>query len=89
MILQRYNINLQYINGKENIVADCFSRAIVDKEFVSEMNKLNVYTISQQGSEFIFEIINNIKLLISLKIADDRIENIKKETAKDTAFQTH
>lgn len=50
------------------------------------MKKFNICTI-KQNEEDVFETISSIKLLNTLRISNERTENIKKETAKDITLQ--
>lgn len=79
--LQRYNIQLQFVSGKENVLADAISRAPEDhKEGTSEFHKLHIYRV--------FGEVEQIDLSSFLSISDDRINDILENTAEDSVLQT-
>uniref|UniRef100_A0A0E4G8R6 RNA-directed DNA polymerase n=2 Tax=Anopheles gambiae TaxID=7165 RepID=A0A0E4G8R6_ANOGA len=79
--LQRYNLSIKFVSGKENVVADALSRAPDEKdESWDQYKKLNIYKI--------FEEIENIPQQRYLKITDNRLKEISEETKKDQTLQT-
>jgi hypothetical protein len=95
MTLQRYSINVEFIEGKNNIIADTLSRANYDENIKpgfpqqeTQMAKSNVRKIFSSNIQSELERrIQKIKLIKYLKITDDRLGNIKSETAKDVTLQ--
>ncbi|KAF2896235.1 hypothetical protein ILUMI_09941 [Ignelater luminosus] len=77
MILQRYNIEIQYISGKENIVADTLSRAPLHTSFQTK----------EQKNAPIYKTIENTNIIKYLQVTTQRMKSIKEETAKDSALQ--
>lgn len=79
--LQRYNIRLQFVSGKDNVLADAISRApdMLQQDTV-DYRKVNIYKI--------FGEVENIDLSSFLAISDDRINEIIEHTASDSALQT-
>lgn len=90
MILQRYNINIQYVEGKANIIADALSRASYDicenDSFDREINRANIFKVSSE--EQVFENIRGLNLIKCLDVSNERVENIQLETANDPSLQT-
>lgn len=79
--LQRYNIQLQFVTGKDNVVADAISRAPdpIGSD-PAEFRKLNIYRVLGE--------IENINLSGFLSISDDQINEIIEHTASDNVLQT-
>ncbi|XP_055604633.1 uncharacterized protein K02A2.6-like [Uranotaenia lowii] len=78
--LQRYNIVLEYVTGKENVVADALSRApFDDKNSAHSYQKQNIYKIFQE--------LEKIDPKIFLSISDARLSEIIQETEKDKTLQ--
>ena len=86
MTLQRYNIKLQFVSGKENIAADTLSRApIPSTQRDSEVIKL--CTVYRTSEESICKCLESINLTEQVSVSDERLEEIRKETSKDLALQ--
>ena len=78
--LQRYNLEIQFVKGKENVVADAISRAPLDEgRPEDQFNKRNIYQVFRQ-----LEDVNPSKFL---KITDERLTEVIQETAKDPSMQ--
>ncbi|XP_055590889.1 uncharacterized protein K02A2.6-like [Uranotaenia lowii] len=78
--LQRYNLFIKFVTGKENVVADALSRApLIGEESKDEYQKLNVFKVSKE--------IEKINLANYLSVSDHRLNKIILETEKDLAFQ--
>lgn len=86
MILQRYDLEIEYIASKENVVADALSRASLNPNDgeLDLMKKIHIYEIS---AERIYESIEKVDVVKDLQVADSRIEKIKLETDKDSTMQ--
>lgn len=79
--LQRYNIQLQYVTGRDNVVADAISRAPDPAgDDPAEFRKLSIYRVMGETE--------NIDLSGFLSISDTQINEIIDHTASDTALQT-
>lgn len=78
MVLQRYNIQLQFIVGKENVVADALSRAPTVEEQHSKQKTRDLN---------IFKIFGQMKSVQYLEITSERVKNIREETARDNTLQ--
>lgn len=76
--LQNYNIKLEYHSGKEIIIADTLSRAPIEGGSVED---IQIYAIREETFQ-----LNEIELTTSVKISEDRLEYIKRETQKDPAL---
>lgn len=79
--LQRYNVKLEYHSGKEVVIADTLSRAPIEENSIEDVN---IYELEQEQAEM-SEIIS-VNLIESTRVADDRLEHIKRETSKDPAL---
>lgn len=78
--LQRYNLSIEFVTGKENVVADALSRAPLSiNDSAERFEKLNIYRVIQEMSE--------IKLTNFLSIADARLTEIMNATASDQTMQ--
>ncbi|XP_055539500.1 uncharacterized protein LOC129726612 [Wyeomyia smithii] len=78
--LQRYTLTLEYVTGKDNVVADALSRApLHDDITVDAYKKSNIYKV--------FEDLGNVKLSNCLSISDTRLSEIMQATAKDSTMQ--
>ncbi|XP_055604284.1 uncharacterized protein LOC129752535 [Uranotaenia lowii] len=79
--LQRYNLAVEFITGKDNVVADALSRApLPEAEQSEEFQKHNVYQV--------FSELKSLDLKNYLTVSDARLEEIKTETEKDPSMQT-
>lgn len=80
MTLQRYNIDLEYVKGKNNNVADMLSRSPIphsqDKNYMDNIEK-----VSEEYK--IFKTIQNVKETKYLKVSDKIIEEIQEATTAD------
>ncbi|KAK9719321.1 Integrase zinc binding domain [Popillia japonica] len=77
MLLQRYDLKITYVSGKDNKVADALSRAPLQ------------YTDVEENKEaHIFKIINEVKSTKYLNVTSRRMKEIKEETNKDPDLQT-
>lgn len=74
MILQRYDLKIEYISGKNNFVADALSRAPTPIQDDSH---------SFNNAKQIFEIISKHSSAKYLKVSNKIIESIKKEVEND------
>lgn len=79
MNLQRYSLEIQFVTGKENTVADAISRAPYDDASSSaEFRKKNVFKIFQELEDW--------ELSSYLKVSDSCLNNIIEATANDVAL---
>ncbi|XP_062713235.1 uncharacterized protein K02A2.6-like [Aedes albopictus] len=79
--LQRYNLEIQFVTGKDNVVADALSRAPYDdKDMKEAFQKLNVYKV--------FREIQEIQLSTHLRVTDSCLDEIIEETKKDYTLQS-
>ncbi|XP_058828131.1 uncharacterized protein K02A2.6-like [Topomyia yanbarensis] len=76
--LQRYNLTLEFVTGKDNVVADALSRA-VNQEISDTYEKLNVYTILDEVAQ--------MKISSFLSVSDARLTEIAEHTAQDQTMQ--
>ncbi|XP_053692358.1 uncharacterized protein K02A2.6-like [Sabethes cyaneus] len=78
--LQRYNLEIKFVTGKDNVVADTLSRApFDDKELKKDFKKLNIYKV--------FHDVEDIQLSRFLNVSDSCLAEIKKETEQDYTLQ--
>lgn len=78
--LQRYNLELQFVTGKDNVVADAISRAPFDGNYPEDrFDKRNIYHI--------FSEIAGMNMSGYLSITDERLNDIIAETAVDPSMQ--
>lgn len=78
--LQRYNLTIEFVTGKENVVADALSRApLMNGSAVEKFEKLNIFSV--------FDEISQVKLHNFLSISDARLTEIMEETGKDHSMQ--
>ncbi|XP_039451539.1 uncharacterized protein K02A2.6-like [Culex pipiens pallens] len=79
--LQRYHLALEFVTGKENVVADALSRAPHNDSTVrDEYQKLNIYKIFKQ--------LEDCNVSGYLSISDNCLDTIMKATEQDAALQT-
>lgn len=79
--LQRYNIDLQFVTGKDNVVADALSRAPSLSTTGSKYSsKVSIFRV--------FGDVENIRLSSYLSVSDERINEIIEMTAEDRVLQT-
>lgn len=78
LILQEYNLKIQFISGKENIAADILSR-VTDKDFVNmnEENSLKVYKTDLKLGVTNKEIVSVFKDLSLKQQQDPKYSKIK------------
>lgn len=79
--LQRYNLDLEFVTGKNNVVADALSRApVANEEGLSTYKKRHVYEV--------FEEMSQVKLSSFLSVSDSRLAEIVEHTGRDSNMQT-
>ncbi|XP_058449270.1 uncharacterized protein K02A2.6-like [Malaya genurostris] len=78
--LQRYSLSIEFVTGKDNVVADALSRAPVDEKLPSDcFKKLNICKIGKE--------VEVLQLSKFLSVSDNRLTEIKKETSNDQPLQ--
>ncbi|XP_058817136.1 uncharacterized protein K02A2.6-like [Topomyia yanbarensis] len=78
--LQRYQLSIEFVAGKENVVADAISRAPHDDYSESdEFRKLNIYKIFKQLEDCSMSSYSNI--------SDSCLDSIMEATEQDAALQ--
>ncbi|XP_053686342.1 uncharacterized protein K02A2.6-like [Sabethes cyaneus] len=78
--LQRYRISLEYVTGKNNVVADALSRAPLNDNATADVyKKSNIYKVIEQ--------VGSVRLSNYLSISDTRLSEIIQATAKDSTMQ--
>ncbi|XP_055527227.1 uncharacterized protein K02A2.6-like [Wyeomyia smithii] len=78
--LQRYNLSVMYVTGKDNVVADALSRApLTSNETVNEYRKLNIFKVLKE--------IEDVKPTTYLSISDQRFSEIIQATKADSSMQ--
>lgn len=84
MILQRYNIELEFVKGKDNIVADSLSRAPVDLKHLAEeeFSRADIFEISAVD-ENISKKIEDVDVCGDSEVSDDLILELKNVTRED------
>ncbi|XP_065080058.1 uncharacterized protein K02A2.6-like [Ochlerotatus camptorhynchus] len=79
--LQRYNLVIEFVTGKENVVADALSRAPFDDKAVKdEYNKMHIYKV--------FDDVEGLELTKFLNISDSCLNEIMDETVRDPCMQS-
>lgn len=86
MTLQRYNLTIQYVRGKDNVVADTLSRAPIDEKNSETYNNNLIYSIKLKD-EKIMKHFSKINLINYLSISDERIQDIIDATTRDVSMQ--
>lgn len=78
--LQRYDIEIQFVTGKENVVADAISRAPHNDTLETQsFKKMNIYRVFKQLEDW--------KLSSYLSISDACLATIIEATLQDSALQ--
>ncbi|XP_055612508.1 uncharacterized protein K02A2.6-like [Uranotaenia lowii] len=78
--LQRYRLSIEFVTGKENVVADALSRAPLNEQNPEEFfEKREIYKVSNE--------VEQLQLSKFLGVSDSRLEEIKTETNKDQSMQ--
>lgn len=78
--LQRYNLSINFVTGKENVVADALSRAPTEEDQPwDHYKKLCIYKV--------FDEIEKFNLSHFLSVSDRRLKEIIEETEKDPSMQ--
>ncbi|XP_062713226.1 uncharacterized protein K02A2.6-like [Aedes albopictus] len=78
--LQRYNLRIEYVTGKDNVVADAISRAPLAE--CPEEDCFRKATICE-----VFRKIEEVQLSSFLSISEDNIKEIAEETSQDLTLQ--
>ena len=81
LILQRYNLKVGYVPGKELLIPDTLSRAPL---LIEEIERYEVFTMKR--TEEAMNFIKNINLMSTIPISDIRLDQLKKETASDSVM---
>ncbi|XP_058827893.1 uncharacterized protein K02A2.6-like [Topomyia yanbarensis] len=77
--LQRYRLSIEFVSGKDNVVADALSRAPLETESSDEFKKLNIYKVLKE--------VEGLQLSKYLCVSDSRLDEIRTETGKDPTMQ--
>lgn len=77
--LQRYNLSVEFVTGKDNVVADALSRACLPAVESEEYKKQNIYKVLEEVEE--------VKLGAFLRISDSKTSEIIEQTEKDPSMQ--
>lgn len=72
LMLQRYSLELQFVSGKDNVMADALSRFYLDCKDIDISKDMKI-----------FKIIEKINPLSNLPITDNCIQEIEDATSKD------
>lgn len=91
MVLQRYHIEVQFVKGKDNVVADTLFRAAIspmhkDHQERDSWKKEDVFEI--QRERVINQTIEKIDIAKTGKIAAERLEEIREATETDNTMQS-
>lgn len=81
--LQRYSLNMVYKKGAEMHVADALSRAAENRE--DEIKFEEIYHLSED--DLIFDEIESVNVFDDLKVSDERLQALKRETLLDSDMQ--
>lgn len=87
MVLQRYHLEVHFVKGKENVVADTLSRAPLDQEIQEsrEFERLDIFEIRDEKS--LSTEIESIILDRTLQITPERVKEIHRATEADHTMQ--
>ncbi|RLU19993.1 hypothetical protein DMN91_008552 [Ooceraea biroi] len=87
MTLQRYNLEVQFVKGKENVVADTLSRAALknDNTNQSRVHNRNVFEIGKDVK--VCRMIEKANVHGTLRITPKRVDQIREATLSDTTMQ--
>ncbi|XP_062716630.1 uncharacterized protein K02A2.6-like [Aedes albopictus] len=78
--LQRYRLTIEFVTGKDNVVADAISRAPFDENLADDrFNKRNIFRV--------FREIEEVNLSSFLKVKDEQLNEIIAATEADTSLQ--
>lgn len=78
--LQRYRLHIEFVSGKDNVVADALSRAPLDEKLPGDQfEKLSICKVSKE--------VEHLELCKFLCVSDSRLEEIKNETTRDQPLQ--
>ncbi|XP_038106836.1 uncharacterized protein K02A2.6-like [Culex quinquefasciatus] len=78
--LQRYRPSIEFVTGKENVVADAISRAPFDERQADDrFDKRDIYKVFREVEE--------VKLSSFLKVKDEQLNEIMEESAADASMQ--
>lgn len=86
MTLQRYNLNFNFVVGKENMVADALSRAPLQSTESSD-NTITLSTICKLTGNKICKFLEDTDLTSQVSISEERLKEIRTETEKDFGLQ--
>jgi transposase InsO family protein len=81
--LQKYDLEVNYKKGSEMYVADTLSRAFL-KTHTDKTNQDHIFTITRS---YIEQELENINVVQGLPISNERLNQIKEETARDPNMQ--
>ncbi|XP_071051377.1 piggyBac transposable element-derived protein 1-like [Onthophagus taurus] len=79
MTLQRYNLDLQFVTGKENITADALSRAPLPST-QKQNNDVILSRVYKTFEERICTALDGIDLSKQISVSEERLNEIRKET---------
>jgi hypothetical protein len=86
LYLHSYGVELQYVPGKELIIADTLSRAPSEMESQISFEKISVKAVATSREKYIKNI-SSIKLIDNVNITDQRLNEILKATMEDSSLQ--
>lgn len=87
MTLQRYNLKVQFVKRKENIVADTLSRAAIRNESTNQSGVRNHNIFEVKKDTRICQMIEEVVVHKNLRITPQRIDQIKEATRRDSTMQ--
>ena len=87
MVLQRYTPELQFVSGKDNIVADTLSRAPLSTDHTYIENNIKIYTLYTTTENDICKKLASINLDQQMRVSNDRLDKIRQITKADDCSQ--
>lgn len=76
LTLQRYSLELQFVSGKENVMADALSRFYLDCKDIDRSKDMKI-----------FKIIENVNPLRDLPISDNCLKEVQLNSSQDKDYQ--
>ena len=87
MVLLKYNLTVEYVKGKDNVIADTLSRAAIEEKDNLEYKLSNGCILQINSEADFYKMLTKVKMINDVAITDERLDEIKEMTKMDKSLQ--